>query len=114
MTLVKKTEVATTIPPKGLFSVQLKDFLKGLYYAAVGNVLYLIGFFINSLLQESPHFPTWAEWLPYVKGITVAIGGYIVGKLGVNNVGQIFQKDKPIVHVDAEDLEHLQNKANAT
>lgn len=121
MTLIKHplniddmSAVATTVPPKGLGSIQWKDFLKGLYYAIIGNVIYLVSFFISSLLQETPHFPTWAEWLPYIKGIAAAFGGYIVGKLGVNNVGQIFQKDKQIVHVDANDLKELENKAAGT
>lgn len=106
-------ELATTIPPRGLGSIQWKDFLKGLYYAVIGNVIYLITYFVGSILQEQPHFPTWTEWLPYVKGIAYAIGGYLVGKLGVNNVGQILKKDKPIVHVDAIELEELQNKVES-
>lgn len=105
-------ETATTIPPKGLGSVKWNDLLKGLYYAIIGQIVYLVTFFVGSLLQEHPHFPTWAEWLPYIKPIIYQIGGYLVGKLGVNNVGQIGKADKPIVHVDKEELNELQAKAN--
>lgn len=100
-----------TIPPKGLGSLQWHDLLKGLYYAAIGQLLALVGFLFTGLLQEHPHFPSWVEWLPYVKATLYAIGGYIAGKLGVNNVGQIFAKDKPIVHVDATALDELKAKA---
>lgn len=97
--------------PKGLGSIKWKDLFKGLYYAAVGQILYLAGFFFSSLLQEHPRLPTWPEWLPYIKAIAVAIGGYLVGKLGVNNVGQILTKDKPVVQVSKETLEELKDKA---
>lgn len=103
---------SATIPPKGLGSLQWHDLLKGIYYAVIGQVLYLIGYFFSSLLQEHPQLPTWVGILPYVKAIGVTIGGYIVGKLGVNNVGQILQKDKPIVHVDADALDELKAKAD--
>lgn len=106
------SENATTIPPKGLGSIKLNDLWKGLYYAAIGQVLALAGFFVSGLLTEHPHFPTWAEWLPYVKATVYAIGGYIAGKFGVNNVGQILQPDKPVVHVDAEELKDLRDKAD--
>lgn len=105
------SENATTIPPKGLGSVNWNDLLKGIYYACIGQLVALVLFLFNSLLQEHPHFPTWIEWLPYVKATVAAIGGYLLGKFGINNVGQIFQKDKSIVHVDAEELASLQLKA---
>ncbi len=72
----------------------------------------LAGFLITGLLTEHPHFPSWPEWLPYVKATVYAIGGYLAGKLGVNNVGQILKKDKPIVHVDAQALDQLKAKAD--
>lgn len=106
------SEIATTVPPKGLGNVRWKDLVKGIYYACIGQILALIGFMFTGLLQEHPHFPTWVEWLPYVKATLYAIGGYIAGKLGVNNVGQIFQKDKPVVHVDANQLASLQEQAD--
>lgn len=105
-------EITATIPPKGLGSLQWRDLFKGLYYAAIGQLLALGGFFLTSVLQEHPHFPSWVEWLPYVKATLYAIGGYIGGKLGVNNVGQIWTKDKPIVRVDAQALDELKAKAD--
>ena len=104
-------EVATKVPPKGLWSLQARDFLKGLYYAVVGQLVIMIYFLIQNLLQEHPHWPTWAEWLPSVKAFVSTFAGYILGKIGVNNVGEIFTKDKPVVHVDATDLKNLENKA---
>lgn len=104
-------QIASTIPAKGLGSIRWRDLTKGLYYAAIGQILALFGFLFTGLLQEHPHFPSWVEWLPYVKATLYAIGGYLAGKLGVNNVGQILQKDKPVVHVDATDLKELQAKA---
>lgn len=102
-----------TIPPKGLGSLQWRDLFKGLYYAAIGQVLALAGFLVTSLLQDHPHFPSWIEWLPYVKATIYAIGGYVAGKLGVNNVGQILTKDKPLVRVDAAALDELKQKAES-
>lgn len=101
----------TPPPPKGLGTLNWRDLWKGLYYAAIGQILALIGFFFTSLLNEHPHFPTWVEWLPYVKATLYAIGGYIAGKFGVNNVGQIFTKNKPVVPVAVETLNDLKDKA---
>lgn len=105
-------ERATTVPPKGLWNIRWFDVLKSLYYACVTQIVALVVFLFASLLQEHPHFPTWAEWLPYIRATVYAMGGYIAGKLGINNVGQILQKDKPVVHVDAVELDTLQQKAD--
>lgn len=107
-------ENGTTLPPKGLGTIRLRDVLKSLYYACGMQIVALIAFLVSGLLQEHPHFPTWAEWLPYVRATVYAIGGYIGGKLGINNVGQIFTKDKPVVHVDAQELASLRQQANET
>ena|SRR6185503_4559901 len=101
----------TPPPPKGIGSIQWRDLLKGIYYAAIGQFLALIGFFVSGILTEHPHFPTWIEWLPYVKATVYAIGGYIAGKFGVNNVGQIFKKDKPVVPIAQDTLQDLKDKA---
>jgi hypothetical protein len=98
-------------PPKGLGTINWRDLWKGLYYAAIGQILALIAFLVTSLLQEIPHFPTWVEWLPYIKGTAVAIGGYLAGKFGVNNVGQILKKDRPVVKIDVETLNDLKDNA---
>lgn len=105
-------ELATTIPPKGYGNIRWNDLLKGVYYAIIGQVLYLVSFFVNSVLQEHPHFPAWAEWLPYIKPIALQIGGYLIGKLGVNNVGQIGKRDKEIVHVGKDQLQELTDKVD--
>ncbi len=105
-------ETSTTIPPKGLGSIKWNDLLKGLYYAVSGSAVVYISVIFNSILQERPHFPNWIESLPYLKGIAASFGGYLLGKLGVNNVGQIFTKDKSIVHVDATELKALEQKAD--
>lgn len=107
-------ENGTTVPVKGLGNIKLKDLWKGLYYAIAGQIVALFLFFCNSLLQEHPHFPTWLEWLPYIKATFAAIIGYLGAKFGVNNVGQILQKDKPVVHVDVESLNDLKAKAAGT
>lgn len=98
-------------PAKGIGTIKWSDLVKGVYYACIGQILYMIGFFFMSLLQEQPRLPTWIEWLPYLKAIAVSIGGYVIGKLGINNVGQPLAKDKPVVHVDVEDLNNLKEQA---
>lgn len=106
------SEIATTVPPKGFGSLQARDWLKGLYYAVIGQLVIMLYFLVDNLLQEHPHWPTWAEWLPSVKAFVSTFAGYVLGKIGVNNVGQLFQKDKPIVHVAADELKALLNKDN--
>ena len=99
------------VPPKGLGSIKWQDILKGVYYAAIGQLVYLAIYFGNSILQATPHFPTWAEYVPYLKAVFASIGGYILGKLGVNNVGQIFTSDKPVVRMDVNAVNELKQKA---
>lgn len=105
--------MSETTVPKGLGSINFwRDLLKGIYYAAIGQILYLIAFFINSLLVEHPRLPTWPEWLPYIKAVTVSVGGYIIGKFGVNNAGQILTKDQQMVRVRKDTLQELKDKAS--
>lgn len=99
--------------PKKIGSVRLNDLVKGIYYAISAQIIALIYFGVEALFQEHPHFPTWAEWLPYTKAAVIGIVGYLIAKLGVNNVGQILQGDKPLVRVDANKLEELKTKAEA-
>jgi len=107
------SENATTVPIKGLGTVNLRDLWKGLYYIIIGQVIAMVSFLSINLLQEHPHFPTWVEWLPYIKSSVYMLGGYIGGKLGINNVGQIFKKDQNVVHVDIDSYNELQEKARA-
>lgn len=105
------SEIATMIPPGGLGKIRGRDFIKGLYYACCGQILAIGYFAFDSILQETPVFPTWAEWLPYIRAFIIAVLGYVLGKLGVNNVGQILSKNKPVVSVHKEDLEEIIDKA---
>ena len=107
-----ETHTPTPPPPKGIGTIQLRDFIKGLYYAGIGQVLLLAGFVVSSLLQEKPVFPTWAESLPYIQSLAATLGGYILGKFGVNNVGQILTRDKEVVKIDVNTLENLKEKAS--
>ena len=98
------------IPPRGLNSIKWQDLLKGVYYAAIGQLVYLIIYFGDSILQATPHFPTWSEYVPYLKAVFVSIGGYLLGKLGINNVGQIFTSDKAVVKMDVNSVNELKAK----
>lgn len=102
-----------TVPPTGLGSIAFwSDLGRGLYYACAGAILRLVSFVGGSVLSEHPHFPnTWAEWFPYVQGIAFAASGYVLAKFGINNVGQIMQRDKPVVLVGKEHLEDLTQQA---
>lgn len=103
----------TTIPPKGLGSINWNDLLKGIYYAISAQIIALVYFGVQAIFQDHPHFPTWIEWLPYIKAAVIGLLGYLFGKLGVNNVGQIMKKDKPVVPVDTEQLDNLKSQADA-
>lgn len=102
----------TPPPPKGIGTIQLRDFVKGLYYAGIGQVLLIGGFVISSLLQEKPVLPTWEQYLPYLQSLATTLGGYILGKFGINNVGQILTRDKEVVKIDVATLENLKEKAD--
>ena len=101
----------TPLPPKGIGSIKWYDLLKGMYYTAIGAVLALISYVVTGILTETPHLPSWVEILPYVKTIVFTIGGYLVGQLGVNNVGQILTKDKETVKIDVDTLQDLKQAA---
>lgn len=107
------SEIATiTIPPTGLGRIMFwRDLGKGLYYACAGQLLALVSYIGDSILQEHPHFPnTWIEWLPYVKNIAYAASGYVIAKFGVNNIGQIGKKNKPVVLVSQKHLEEKEKE----
>lgn len=101
------TEIATTIPPKGLGSLQLSDFWKSLFIAALMNVLLGLYAIINSGAM-----PTQADWIVMGKSTAAIILSYLIKNFSTNNVGQLFTKDKPIVHVDAEQLTELKQQAD--
>ena len=99
-------QTATTIPPKGLGSLKLSDFWKGALMAFGTSILSRIYF-----LLTQDHFPSWHEFQPYLQAAFAAFVMYILKNLGTNNVGQILTPDKPVVHVDAEQLKSLKEKA---
>lgn len=99
-------QVATTVPPKGLGSIHISDFWKGLILAALTNVLLSLYAIINT-----GTFPTHADWIDMLRATLAIIIAYLLKNLGTNNVGELFKEDKPIVHVDATDLKELQAKA---
>jgi hypothetical protein len=105
-------DTVTPPPPKGIGTIQLRDFVKGLYYAGIGQVLLIIGFIVSSLLQKKPVLPTWEQYLPYLQSLATTLGGYILGKFGVNNVGQILTKNKEVVNIATDTLDDLKDKAD--
>ena len=100
-------QIASTIPPKGLGSIHLSDFWKGLLLAALTNVLLSVYAIINT-----GAWPTHADWVTMLKATLAIVISYLLKNLGTNNVGEFLKKDKPIVHVDAEELKTLETKAN--
>lgn len=100
-------QIASTIPPKGLGSIQLSDFWKGLLLAALTNILLSLYAIINT-----GAWPTHADWITMLKATLAIVISYLLKNLGTNNVGQILQKDKSVVHVDATDLKELEAKAD--
>lgn len=100
-------EIGTTIPPKGLGSINLADFLKGLWISVGSSIIAFIYLFMNNNWSMPSH----ADMIPYINAIVIGFISYIGKSLTTNNVGQLFQRDKPIVHVDAEELNALQEKA---
>src|SRR5690242_4551739 len=100
-------ENATTVPPKGLGTIKISDFWKGALMAFGTSLLGGIYF-----LLTKDHFPTWAEFQPYLQAAIAAFIMYILKNLGTNNVGQLLTKDKPVVHVDVETLNDLKYKAS--
>lgn len=101
-------QIATTIPPKGLGALHISDFWKSLILAAIMNILLALYPIINS-----GNWPTHADLVVMLKSTVAVILAYIIKNLSTNNVGEILEKDKPVVHVDATDLKQLEAKAAA-
>lgn len=104
-------EKVTPPPPKGIGSVNLRDLVKGLYYATGTQIGIMIWFVIKNLLQEEPAFPTWAEWLPYLNIFVAQLVTYLLSKFGINNVGQIFTANKPVQQIAVDTLTNLKERA---
>lgn len=99
---------ATTVPAKGLGSLKLSDFWKSLFLAAIVNVLLVL----YPIIQGG-HWPTSNDLQDMLKSTVAIIIAYLIKNLSTNNVGQILEKDKPVVHVDVETLNDLKEKANS-
>ena len=99
---------STTVPPKGLGSIQLSDFWKSLFLAAIVNILLAL----YPIIQGG-HWPTTADFQDMLKSTVAIIIGYLIKNLSTNNVGQILQKDKPVITVDTQSLGELQNKVDS-
>jgi|SRR6185312_4039502 len=97
---------STTVPPKGLGNLQLSDFWKSLFLAAIVNILLAL----YPIIQGG-HWPTTADLQDMLKSTVAIIIGYLIKNLSTNNVGQILTKDKPVVTVDTVSLNKLQDKA---
>lgn len=97
---------ASTIPARGLGSLNLSDFWKSLFLAALMNVLLSLYTIINS-----GALPTHADWIMMLKSTSAIILAYLIKNLGTNNVGQMFTKDKPVVHVPVQELTELKEQA---
>lgn len=102
-------ETATSIPQKGLGTIQWTDFLKGLWISVGSSILALVYLLINNHWK----MPSFSEVEPYLNAIVIGFVSYLGKNLTTNNVGQLFKKDKPVVHVNAEKLQTLEQKAAA-
>lgn len=101
-------ETANTIPPKGLYTLQGSDFVKGLSYIIFGIVTGMILFALGR-----DHWPTWAEWRPVIYTSATTLFGYIGKNYFTNNVGQVFKPDQPVTTVPTKELEEVIVKAGA-
>ena len=93
------------IPPKGLGSINWQDIWKTIFLAAVVNVLLSLYTIINA-----GNWPTSADLHVMLKATIAIIIGNLIKVLSTNNVGQLMQKDKPVVAVDKEKLDELKDK----
>src|SRR6187399_1127886 len=99
---------ANTIPPSGLGTLHINDFLKSLLLAALTNVL--LGLYT---IVQSGNFPTHADWLVMLKSTIAIIISYLLKNLGTNNTGQLLKKDEPVVAVSAVKLDEVVKEAAA-
>lgn len=100
-------ETASSIPPKGLGSVDFwKDLGKGAFIAALTNILLAL-----YTIVQNGDLPSGEDWGVMLKSTLAIVLAYFIKNFGTNNVGELFTKDKPVVKVDAEKLEEtIENK----
>lgn len=102
------SEQSTSIPQKGMWTIKAMDWVKGLGIALFGNIAAM-----GIYLVKQDHWPTYEEWQPYIVITVTTFFAYIGKNFTTNNVGNLFQKDQPVVHVNAEKLASLEKKAEA-
>ena len=100
-------QTSTAIPQKGLWTVKLSDFIKGLWLA-IGTSILTLG---SVIIANHWRIPPFATLEPYLDTIGYGFLAYLGKNLTTNNVGELFKKDKPVVPVDAAELNALQQKA---
>lgn len=100
-------ETTTSIPQKGLWTMKAMDWIKGLGIA-LGTSILALG---SLIIQNHWKMPTFVVLEPYLDTIGYGFLAYIGKNISTNNVGQLFTKDQPIVHVEASELAALQQKA---
>lgn len=93
------------IPPKGLGSINWQDIWKTVFLAALVNVLLSLYTIVNA-----GNWPSSADLHVMLKTTVAIIIGNLIKVLSTNNVGQLLQKDKPVVAVDKAELETLKSK----
>lgn len=98
---------ASTIPPKGFGKLHINDFWKSLLYSAITNMLLFLYPIINA-----GNWPTTLDFQNMSKTTAAMIIAYLLKNLGTNNVGEFLKKDKPVMLVNADNLNELQEKAD--
>lgn len=101
-------ENSSSIPQKGLWTVRAMDWVKGLGLA-LGTSILAVG---SLIISNHWRIPTFEVLEPYLDTIGYGFIAYVLKSFTTNNVGQPFQKDQPVVHVNAAKLDTLQQKAN--
>ncbi len=85
----------TKLPPKGLWTVRFSDFIKGAILSCSAQLMAMLDFWMRS-----DHFPTYAEWQPYVK-VTIYFFFIYLGKNFLsNNRGQFLKADVNKDHLE--------------
>lgn len=97
------------IPPRGLGQIGWQDVWKGLIKSCGGLILSL-------LLQEIGNKFQPLNYDTQIAPLLVAVVGFFAAYLGLNaatnNVGQLFQANKPVVPVAKKEYEELKAKAD--
>jgi uncharacterized protein YacL len=108
--LITMSQTSNTMPPGGLWKLQLADFWKG-FVKSCGGLL--VGLLIN-LIQDKFQLPTYEEVQPLLEATVYFFLGYLGINAATNNEGKMFKKDADIVSVSADDLDDLieENKTN--